>query len=61
MKVQAGKTGKGAAGQKKQWQVAYVTPEERARKQVNTMIIAARKPGQRAGMAATRAKAKKKK
>ena len=58
MKAQSGKTGKGGAGQKKQWQVAYVTPEESARKKVSTMVIAARKPGQRAGMAKTRAKKK---
>ena len=59
MKAQSGKTGKGPAGQKQQWQVAYVTPEESSRKKLNIMKIAARKPGQRAGMAKTRAKKKK--
>lgn len=64
MKVQAGKTGKGSAGQKQQYALKVVTKAEKTRadnkRKAAVQTISQRKPGQRAGMAANRAKAKKK-
>lgn len=64
MKAQAGKTGKGSAGQKQRYALKVVTKAEKTRadnkRKAAVQTISQRKPGQRAGMAANRAKAKKK-
>lgn len=64
MKAQAGKTGKGVAGRQNRAALKYVSKAEKTRadnkRKAAVQTISQRKPGQRAGMAANRAKAKKK-
>jgi len=64
MKAQSGKSGKGGAGQKPQASIRVVSEAEYKKMQASrrafTDAISRQKPGQRAGMAKTRAAAAKK-